>query len=167
MLVWACGTTKNINKTIVDEKSGKKMLTGDVNREAFKDVDFKTWFDNQYEEYEFDSATVSQIKQLPDLKQISIVMVFGSWCGDSRRDVPRFYRILDELKFPDSKLAVVAVDRTKTANSKALKDLTIERVPTIFFYENNVLLGKIVETPEVSLEKDMLKIIQNSDRKWK
>jgi thiol-disulfide isomerase/thioredoxin len=94
-------------------------------------------------------------------------MVFGSWCGDSRRDVPRFYRILDELKFPDSKLAVVAVDRTKTANSKALKDLTIERVPTIFFYENNVLLGKIVETPEVSLEKDMLKIIQNSDRKWK
>ena len=38
-------------------------------------------------------------------------------------------------------------------------DLDIELVPTFIFYRNGEELGRIVETPEDTLEKDLAEIV--------
>jgi hypothetical protein len=40
-------------------------------------------------------------------------------------------------------------------------DLNIERVPTFIIMNEGIEIGRIIETPEETLEADLLKILQN------
>ena len=44
--------------------------------------------------------------------------------------------------------------------SNEAEGLRIELVPTIIFYKDGSEIGRIVETPVESMEKDLLKIIE-------
>jgi thiol-disulfide isomerase/thioredoxin len=88
----------------------------------------------------------------------------GSWCEDSRREIPKFYKILDETKFDVNYLQLIAVDRSKKYDNYE-KDLTIFRVPTIIFYKNGKEIGRFVEYPRETIEKDFLKIISGQPYK--
>jgi hypothetical protein len=37
----------------------------------------------------------------------------GTWCEDSHRDFPRLMKILEEVKYPENKLTIIAVNRKK------------------------------------------------------
>ena len=89
----------------------------------------------------------------------------GSWCEDSHRDVPQLYKILDEAKFDESKLKVISVDEDKLTPEGFEKDMDIQNVPTIILYKNNKELGRIVEYPIQTLEKDMLSILSGKEYK--
>jgi len=55
-----------------------------------------------------------------------------------------------------------AVDRDKKAGDCAIDYLKIELVPTIIFYKQDTEIGRIVESPQTSLEEDMVDIILSS-----
>jgi len=158
-MLTACGTSKKLNKLAVDERSGKTILVGEVNKQAFEKDEFKTWYNSQYNNYKPETEVIEQLKKNEILSEIEIVVVFGSWCGDSRRELPRFYKILDEINFPKKNITVIAVDRTKKGKHKIFERINVQRVPTFYFYKDEKLIGKIVETPVKSLEEDMLEII--------
>ena len=40
--------------------------------------------------------------------------------------------------------------------------LNIEKVPTFIFYKNGIEIGRIIESPEKSIEKDFLKILNGN-----
>lgn len=89
-----------------------------------------------------------------------------SWAPGARTangNCPHFYKILDHLGFPEKRLRVVALDnhpdRRKTSPDGAEKGWNIEYVPTFIFLKNDKEVGRIVETPAVSLEKDMVNIL--------
>lgn len=145
-------------KIITDEKSGKPMLTGLCTRDNLtKDTSFSWWFEAEYDYYSPDSSVMKLIK----LDSIKIVCVMGTWCSDSRREVPRFFKILDNLKFEENNLSLYCVDRKKQAEGFDIDQFVIERVPTFIFYKNDAEIGRIIETPQETLERDILKIIQN------
>ena len=91
-----------------------------------------------------------------------IVIVMGSWCGDSKEQVPRFYKIMDSFDFPESNIRLLCVDKKKTAQNyeEEISDYNISFVPTFIFFRDGKELGRIIETPVESLEKDWLKIIE-------
>lgn len=155
----SCGTTKNVNRTIEDEKSGKEILTGKVTRDIFEKDPYAVWYNEYYGSYEPNAEVIDDIKEFMELDEVKILVVFGSWCGDSKEQVPKFCKILDEVGFESEKVNFVAVDRSKRAKSSYLKGLTIERVPTFFIYRKNSLIGKIVETPIITLEQDLNDIL--------
>ena len=93
------------------------------------------------------------------LDDVKIKIVFGTWCSDSRREVPRFLKILDELKFDQNNLTMICVNRDKEADSTEVKDLDILFVPTFIIYRNNAELGRIIEEPKTTLEGDLKKIL--------
>ena len=100
------------NKFVTDEKSGKPLLLGICDRTAFADTSFSWWFNSEFDNYSVDSVT---LKDIPDkLKDLKITIVLGTWCGDSRREVPRFFKILDKLSFDKKNLTMICVDRNKT-----------------------------------------------------
>jgi thiol-disulfide isomerase/thioredoxin len=84
----------------------------------------------------------------------------GSWCSDSRREVPRFYKILDRLKFDQNKLTLFCVDRSKKDSADDTSKLNIESVPTFIFYRKEKEIGRIIESPKETLEKDIQKIVE-------
>ena len=148
------------NKLITDEKSGKPMLIGLCDRSAFADTSFSWWFNSEYDIYNLDTATLASIAIGNKLNDYSITVVMGSWCSDSRREVPRFYKILDSLKYDQKKLTLFCVDRNKKDSSGEPAKFNIESVPTFIFLKNGVEKGRIVESPKETLEKDMFKILE-------
>ncbi len=147
------------NVMITDSVSGKPMLIGHCDRDAFKDSSFSWWFKSGYNLYSVDTTLMQNVKN--DLKNVDITIVMGTWCSDSRREVPRLFRILDDINYPMDKVNIITVDRDKNGLENETDSLNIELVPTIIFYKNGEELGRIVETPKDTLEKDIAAIVES------
>lgn len=56
---------------------------------------------------------------------------------------------------------MILVDKNKQANIKGYKKLEIVYVPTIIFYnKEQKQLGRMIESPKLTLEKDLLQMLQ-------
>jgi len=93
----------------------------------------------------------------------ALVVAMGTWCSDSREQVPRLLKILELLgpanPFPE--LVLLGVDRGKKVVPAARFPYgPVERVPTIVVTFGGSELGRIVETPlSGSLEEDLVRIL--------
>lgn len=141
---------------VVDEKSGKTMVVGICDRTVFADTNFSWWYNSEYNNYEVNQDSVAGLKE--KLENVTIDIVFGTWCSDSRREVPRFLKILDELKYDFKNLTMYAVDRKKEAEETKVKELEIKLVPTFIFYRDAKEIGRIIETPVGTLEDNLRRI---------
>lgn len=147
------------NKMIVDENSGKQMLIGICDRTAFADTSFSWWYDSEYKNYDVDTLFIKKIGN--KLNDFEIIVVMGSWCSDSRREVPRLIKILDKIRFNQQNLKLICVNRKKELPDDSIANLEIKLVPTIIFQEMGIEKGRIVESPKETLEKDILKLFFN------
>jgi thiol-disulfide isomerase/thioredoxin len=120
------------------------------------------WFLKGFDEY---MPSSNALNSLMDISQegLTIKIVMGTWCPDSRREVPRFMKILDLWKFPADKVTFVGVNEDKVAPVGDFSSLKIERVPTFIFYKNNSEAGRIIEVPKTSLEQDMVNILSGNE----
>ena len=155
--------SQSINTVVTDEKGNKKML-GLINEQGLQQAPFYEWFEPNYENYLVNKKVVSKLKD--SLSQYTIKVFLGTWCGDSKKEVPQFYSILDAAKFPKNQLEVIALDRTQEAYKQAPnheeKGLNIHRVPTFIFYKDGKEVNRIVERPVETLERDMLHIVTDN-----
>ncbi len=145
-------------KIIPDENTGEPLILGYCPVTEMNDSVFAGAWSDEYDSYQSDTAVIDNLKG--KLDDINITIVFRSTCGDSREQVPRFFKILNELNYPFDKLTLIGVDRKKKDLSGDVDKLDIGLVPTFIFYKDNKELGRIIETPNDSLEKDLLKILE-------
>jgi thiol-disulfide isomerase/thioredoxin len=128
---------------------------------AWRGPNYIRWFQTNYERYTPDAATINKLKA--DLQDYEVLLFMGTWCGDSKREVPRFYKILDAADFPEYQLTVVALsgkaELYKQSPQHEEAGLNIEYVPTFIVYKDGLEIGRIIEQPHNSLEKDLLTII--------
>lgn len=150
------------NNTLTSKKDIDGYLVGIANRFDFEDQAYKEWFDSRYEEFITNKEVVNDISK--HINQLTIKVFMGTWCVDSRREMPKFYKILDETKFDLNYFQLICVDRTKK-HENLEKDLNIIRVPTIIFYKNGKEIGRFVEYPRETIEKDILKIVSGQPYK--
>lgn len=138
-------------------KNDRGYLIGITDKNAFKDDAYKYWFEDRYSEYETNKELIAKIK--PIINNFSIKGFMGTWCRDSRRELPRFYKLLEETGFNEEYFELIAVGRSKKTPDNLQEGLDIIRVPTFIFYKNGKEVGRFVEYPRESLEKDILKIL--------
>lgn len=151
-------SSQEINKKIKDDAGHVLGLINTCTRAGLNTIpEMKSRYDIDYPNYQPDTATVEALKPLLKGRKITIVM--GTWCGDSHLQVPRFYKILDALEIPEKETELICVDRSKKAENGLIDDLNILHVPTFIFSANGKELGRIVESPKETLEKDMLSIL--------
>lgn len=148
-------------KPLAADTKGMELLLGEIKKTDLTKNSFSSWFNKNYEDYLFNKSVTKNLKD--SLNQYEIKVFLGTWCGDSRREVPRFYKILDALKFPEKQLQVIAVNRTvdayKQSPNHEEKGLNIHRVPTFIFYKNGKEVNRIIEFPVETFERDIHKII--------
>jgi len=157
VILSSCFITKN--KTITDTKTQRKELIGSVTRTGFQKKEFKSWFDDGYMKYIPDNEIINKLKNESLFKNIKIKIIFGTWCGDSRRELPRFFKIVDTANIPENIISLTAIDTKKSSRDKSLNKINFTRIPTFIFYRNGKEIGRIVESTKESLEKDMLNIL--------
>ncbi|MCT4700057.1 thioredoxin domain-containing protein [Tenacibaculum haliotis] len=154
---------QQINNTTKDSK-GTLMLLGKTDKNAFNIDDF-SWFQENYNQYLTNDKVVRQLKK--SLQNYTIKAFYGSWCGDSKREIPKFYKVIDEVGFNTNKLSMIAVDKKpeayKASPNGEEKGLNIHRVPTFIFYKNDKEIGRIVESPKQDFERDILTIINGKN----
>ena len=155
--LFSCNIQKN--KTIIDDRTNNEILIGQCNRKAFDKDAFKKWFTDEYENYNTDDVIINKLKKFTKLNDTEILIIFSTWCHDSRRELPRFYKIADEVGYSKFNLRLVAVDTKKSSRNKSLEGIEFTRIPTFIFYNNGIEIGRIVESVKVSLESDILEII--------
>ena len=108
---------------------------------------------DEYEQYRPRLDTVQRIKKL--LPDAQVEIVGASWCGDCRRQIPRFAALAERL----NTWSVELLGDDKTTRER----LSIQRIPTFIVRASNggKELGRIVETPASdSLEEDLLAIAE-------
>ncbi|HTO93416.1 MAG TPA: thioredoxin family protein [Bacteroidota bacterium] len=95
---------------------------------------------------------------------VNVIVFFGGWCPDSKREVPRFLRLADEAGIPSTSIRLYALDRTKKSDDGLTAKYGIERVPTFIFLKENQELGRITEFPSTTLEGDVVTILAKGMR---
>jgi tetratricopeptide (TPR) repeat protein len=138
------------------------ILVGRVGRADLETPPYSDWFDSQYSRYQPAAPVLESLR--PRLAGVSVEAYFGTWCGDSRRQIPRLLRVLDLEAFDKQRLSLIALsDRPmqfKQAPGNPQATRRVHRTPTIVVLRDGVEAGRIVETPAVSLEADLLGILE-------
>lgn len=154
---------QNLNQEINSEGESPYLI-GKIDKSGLRSDNYSQWFNQNFEDYQPDLNTLAQLSKL--LNSFSIKVFLGTWCGDSKREVPRLYKILEACKFPDSQLEVIALsgkhDLYKQSPEQFEKNLNIHRVPTFIVYKSDKEINRIIEYPVESLEKDLLMIVTSN-----
>jgi len=162
----SCHTTsvaqQSYNHEQTDSK-GNKILLGENSKEKLQQEPYGTWFNKNYTDYKLDTTSCELLKsRLADKK---FVIFMGTWCGDSRREVPRMFRILDYCGVKPSHIKLIMLSNQDSVykQSPAHEELGMEihRVPDLIVFEKKKETGRIIESPVVSIEKDLLAIASN------
>jgi thiol-disulfide isomerase/thioredoxin len=142
-----------------DFRDATTWILGDFSPARFLDPPHSKWYLEGFANYVPDQAIMEDLKQT-DISDYSITIVLGTWCPDSRREVPRFMKIADLWGFPAGRIRFLGTDINKIAPLADFPALGIERVPTFIFYKNNSEAGRIIEVPVTSLEQDTRDILR-------
>jgi len=113
-------------------------------------------FRSGYDSSHVDPAFMSMIHDANP--GVGILVFLGTWCPDSKREVPRFLKIADSSGISPDSIRFYGLDRTKKSTDGMTDRYDITRVPTFIFLKGGEEIGRITEAPTATLEGDILTI---------
>ncbi|TAK51942.1 MAG: thioredoxin [Bacteroidetes bacterium] len=146
-LVGCSGTTK------LPVKPNEHMEIGWTPRTVLATTTY-AWFDSGYTAYQPSGNILTQLSSIKD--SLSFLVLYGTWCSDSKRELPHFFKIMDSLKIHSDKITLYAVDRTLRYPPGLPEEYQLTRVPTFILQYRGMEVGRIVEQPVGTLEEDIL-----------
>ena len=142
----------------IKNKNSVEILLGEFTQADLEKAPHSRWFTPGYENYKPKKEALKTIKK--NIHDYEILMFMGTWCGDSRYEVPKFFKLLDEVNFDRKNLKSIAVNFAKKAPGDLDKEYKIHRVPTIIFMKDGKEVNRFVEYSIESLEEDIAKIVK-------
>jgi tetratricopeptide (TPR) repeat protein len=148
-----------------DDESPPKLL-GAIAVSELEREPYAEWYVREHDAYVPRTETLAALRE-SSLPTYELTVFFGTWCGDSRREVPRLVKLLERLELPADRLTLVAVDNEVQAHKRSPggeeRGREIYRVPTIIVSRDGREVTRIVEHPSRSLERDLLAIVEGAD----
>jgi len=90
---------------------------------------------------------------------MKIDVYLGTWCPDSRNNVPLFLKILDRAGVTVP-VRYFNVPRKSPRDAKYyVEAMQVERVPSFIFYRDGKEIGRIIENPKTGMVEDMMDIV--------
>jgi len=151
---------KNTHPDIVHKM--ELILANDLNSDDSATADwaktFMEGFETEFKNYQPDRKTLDKLKK--HTEGLEIKVIGGNWCSDTRREVPRLCKVLYFIGVPAESYSYFRVDKLKKpVENDFAATRTIGSVPDIVVFKNGVEVGRIIETPRESLEKDLLALV--------
>lgn len=143
----------------VDDSGEEVHLWGVFDTDRLMHKNYKTWYDESVEDYEFD---LSKFDNVDGLSELNVKVFLGTWCGDSKNWVPKFIELWDSIGLSKEQIELIAVHNKseyyKQGPNGEEQGVNVHRVPTFVFYKDNEEVARIVEQPLNSLETDLAQI---------
>jgi len=137
-------------------QDGEELLWGRISAPQLF-FDYPDW-KIEYNNYQVDTIALYGLK--PD-REHAVEIFFATWCEDSQREVPRFLKINDLLHFfAEDSIRMYAVDRKKQLAGNLCSLRNISRVATFIFFKSGREIGRIIEYPQETMEKDLKSIFE-------
>ncbi|MDW8466200.1 MAG: thioredoxin family protein [Chloroherpetonaceae bacterium] len=121
------------------------------------------WDDYEAADYVPDSLAVRKIAAKAQSPDITFLLFGGSWCGDSRDGMPKIFKVLRAAGIAPERTAVYGVDRKKREETGTAEKFQVKRVPTLIVLKAGQEIGRIVETPTISWERDLAALLEKSE----
>jgi len=131
---------------------------GIIDQDILKNHQNYKWFDKQYSQYNPNIEKLSKT----NLEDIDIAIFMGTWCHDSKREVPRVIKLFNLLALENERIKIVALNKQKKGYFKNYKSFNIKRTPTIIFFKNGKEIGRIIERPSGSIEEDFFQFVDKN-----
>jgi thiol-disulfide isomerase/thioredoxin len=133
------------------------ILVGRAPRSVFEAEQLFPWYNFAYQSYVPESETVEKIKAIA--AHTKFLVFVGTWCSDTKRELPRFLKVADSAGIAPEAIELVFLDRDKKAKDKSPEENKVVNIPTIILLSEGKELGRIVENTQKSMEKDLLQIL--------
>ncbi|WP_294219251.1 thioredoxin family protein [uncultured Chryseobacterium sp.] len=152
-----------VNREVETQNDGK-MLLGVQMKDQFTKAPYADWYTKEHDEYALDQKAISELRK-QKINSYNLIVFMGTWCEDSHRDFPRLIKILEELKYPEGKMTIIAVNRKKESPSGEEATYNIQKVPTIIVQKYGREIGRIIEMPTTGyIERDLVEILKKDDQ---
>lgn len=137
------------------ESKEESVLVGAVTREEVEAAN-PAWVEAGIEAHADAEASQALASVEPGAE---LTVYLGTWCGDSRREVPRFWKALDAAGgLVPFKIHYVGVDREKKEPA-AVQENGVLFLPTFVVSRGGHEVGRVVETSPNGIEKDVLALL--------
>lgn len=136
---------------------------GEFSRNQLENSNHNGWFVENYNAHPLNETLVSRIDSL--FSDIEVTIYMGAWCEDSRREVPGFFKIIDALEANDQVQRIVGLNEDKISHDGSAELAGVTNVPTFVLSKGGKEINRIVEFPIISLEQDILDILQEKGYK--
>jgi thiol-disulfide isomerase/thioredoxin len=155
IIIVSCSSSKY---SIENDENGKPMIVGHLTWEEWQEE--AGWESYSAPTYMPNLKRANEISDIATNNGVDFIIFAGSWCSDSETELPKLYKLITGAGiFPD-KILLYGVDRQKDEPSGTAKEYKIEKVPTLVLEVDGEEIGRIVETPKLSWEEDMLNILR-------
>ncbi|HEU4469789.1 MAG TPA: thioredoxin family protein [Flavisolibacter sp.] len=122
---------------------GTKIIKGFMSRQDLANDTAFTWFAKNMEGYTPEQNAVTAFKANKD--SVNIIAFGGTWCGDTKNLLPKFYSLMDASGFPQDRITLLGVDRSKKTIQHLTEAFGITNVPTFIIMKNGREIGRVVE----------------------
>lgn len=107
-------------------------------------------------------ADVLQVLSAVD-RDVRLTLVLGTWCGDSKREVPGLLKTIEQAANSKIGLEIVALSRDFGDPGDTLRSWALTNVPTLIVSRDGEEIGRIVETPAGdSMAGDLARILERA-----
>lgn len=133
-----------------------QVLTGQVTREQIENA-VPAWVGNTVAS-EIDPDAAAALATVEPGAEVVVVM--GTWCSDSAREVPRLWRALDQVGgVVPFDIVYEAVDRSKNRPKELVDEYDLQYVPTFIVRRDGHEVGRVVEHAPHGIEVDLLALL--------
>jgi thiol-disulfide isomerase/thioredoxin len=131
------------------------VLVGPVTREKVEAA--PEWVQAEVEAKP-DPNVAAALASVPAGAEVEVFL--GTWCGDSRREVPRFWKAVDAAGGTvPFQVRYVGVDHAKKEPAAEIAREGVRYLPTFIVRRDGREVGRIVETSPNGIESDLLALL--------
>ena len=181
-LFFSCGSLKTNNLKQENVPQNKMNMRDSINKyPAFHQLDetlqahflnstglekddvavFLGSLQSDYSSYKPNKLVLDSIREIISVGNILKVDVYGgNWCSDTRYGMGGLTHVLDDLGMKKNDFRYIRVDKDKKIIGIKSEGIEISRVPLVIFLIDNKEIGRIIENPMESWEKNLLQLLQ-------
>lgn len=96
-----------------------------------------------------------ELAKIQQLDGKDIVVLFGTWCHDSEREVPRLLKLIAQSEVALKSLTLVGVGYDKRDPQGIAQQYNLKYTPTMIVLDDGKEIARMIEKPKVSLASDL------------
>lgn len=109
-------------------------------------------FQQHYQDYQ---PTEQDLQAMAKLAGKELVVLLGTWCHDSEREVPKLLKLLKHSEVELAQVSFVAVDYQKQDKAGVAQRFNLKYTPTFIVLDEGQEIHRVVEKPKESLAADL------------